>query len=672
MRGAKAWRAARWALVFGQLLLACTYPSWSQGQDARALFASGRLAESRANYLGAVELYRAAVSQNAAYLEPLVGLARCFFSLEEYTESLGYLQEAERLDRTNLDFVVLEGRVRLALGELATARGLFERVLSQETNNLEARFGLAELDVAEGKTRNASQRYLESLRIRPDSEKALLSLAVLSLQEGDKQAAQAYVELALRYHSNDARVYYTAAQLAATPSADTRALERAEQYLLTALALDGEFRMARRLLAEVYLRQGKPEAAIQELKKLLEDGREEPLLWYTLGMAYARAGDSEQAIRSLSQAVRLRPDDEIARMSVENLALERLPIGDPVRVQQAEYHIARGEDFRERNLFPRALIEYRRSLRLDPEGKAGRLQYAELYRILGYPAKYMKELEVLRDLGYKDSVILDDIERIRSESYGSVSARWSVDQFALDKGRYSMFIFREIDRGGEIHPFGSAAATTFLRDLVQRYEFIKVRESEPEAQGFEGAFRVARQERVDYFLLVRTEETERSFTAAADQYLASTGKRVASWQVFRTGNDRVADALNTLVGRLASSLPVRGKLLSRRFDEGLVDLGRLDGIAEGAKLSVARNGSARLAGAKLELEVRDEDLLGTWTATKVDENVAEGLLQRRSFFDLINPGDEILSVPPQPEQKAEPASQADQGLLRRLLRLVGL
>lgn len=666
MRGKASVRA------LAALLLAAAVVWPVQSQEARALFAAGRQAEGRESWLSAVESYRAALKENPAYLEPLVGLARCFFSLEEYDESLAYLREAQRLDKSSLELVVLEGRILLALGQLEGARSLFERVLSREMNNLEARFGLAQLDVAEGRTRNASQRYLESLRIRPENEKALLSLALLSRQEGDTSAAEAYLELALRYHSNDARVHYAAAQLAAS---DARGLERAGRYLQTALALDPGFRNARRLLAEVHLRQGQAAAAIEELRQLLEGGRGEALLWYALGLAYAQGGDTEQAVRSLSQALRLRPDDEIARLAVENLALERLAIGDPVRTQLAEYHVGRGAELRERNLFPRALVEYRRGLRLDPEGKSVRLQYAELLRVLGYPAKYMRELEVLRDLGFRDAVILDDIARIRSERYDSVAVRWSVDQFALDKSRYSLFVFREAGRGSEIHVSAQATAAAAFRDLLQRYEGLALREAPREADSFEGAFRTARQAAADYFLLLRFDESERSFSATGDLYLSATGRLVASWQVFRTGNDRVLEALSALAGRLSAALPLRGRLLARRFDEGVADLGRLDGLAAGEELAIVRGGSVRLAGSGLGLEVRDEDILGTWKTAGLDENVAEGSVKKRSFFDLINPGDELVRLPPgkgPAEGAPEAPAKTDPGLLRRLLRLVGL
>ena len=65
--------------------------------------------------------------------------------------------------------------------------------------------------------------------------------------------------------------------------------------------------------------------------------------------------------------------------------------------------------------------------------------------------------------------------------------------------------------------------------------------------------------------------------------------------------------------------------------------------------------------------------MGELTVTEVDENLAEGTIARGGFFDLINPGDELLRPAPARERppQTEPEPQAPEGLMRRLFRLVG-
>ena len=635
--------------------------------DPKILYQRGREEQSRSNLLAAVELYRASLIENPAYDKPMIGLAESFFALEEYEQALEYLKEAQKYDRSNLDLIVLEGRIAIALEQPARARALFESVLQEEPNNLEARFGLAELDIAQGRTRNASQRYMETLKIRPESQKALLSLVLLSEAQGDRAAAEAYLELALKYHNYDPRVHYAAGRF----SLQEGDLGRAESYLLTAIALDEEYSEAKRLLAQVYLLQDKPQRSIEILRQILTTDREIALVWYSLGLAYDRSAEPEQGIRSLAQALRLQPDDEIARIVLENIALNELPIDDPIRERYAAYHVDRGGLFRERNYLDQALMEYRRALRLQPEAKEPRLHYAEMQRLMGFPEKYMKELEVLRDLGYTDAQILDDIEIIGATRYDSVSARWEIDQYALDRGRFSLALYHLMPATRELHPFAGEAAVTYFHDLLQRYPTLEVLETTLNVENFESAFREARRLDADYFLLMHIEESERSFTTVLEQYLTSTGKLLRSYRVFRTGNDRVQDNFNIMAERVFDALPIRGNLLARQFDRGVVDLGMADGLEIGQELAIVRKGKVRLEKDQIGVTADERDVLGSFTVEVLDENIGEGMVTKRSFFDLINAGDEIIPRLT-PSEPAKPPEEGEPGLLRRILNFVGL
>jgi tetratricopeptide (TPR) repeat protein len=652
------------------LLFSLTSPCPAQSGvdgDPRVLYQRGRAEQARSNLLAAVELYRAALIENPAYDKPLIGLAESFFALEEYEQALEYLKEAQKYDQTNLDLIVLEGRIAIAMNQPARARSLFESVLEKEPNNLEARFGLAELDIAQGRTRNASRRYIETLKIRPESQKALLSLVLLSEAQGDRAAAEAYLELALKYHNYDPRVHYAAGRF----SMEEGSLDRAESYLRTAIALDPDYTEAKRLLAQVYLLQERPDQAVDALQQILATERDIPLVWYSLGLAYERSGDPEQGIRSLAQALRLRPDDEIARIVLENIALSQLAIDDPIRERYASYHLERGTAFQERNYLDKALLEYRRALRLQPEAKEPRMRYAELYRLMGFAEKYMKELEVLRELGYTDEQILDDIEIIGSTRYDSVSARWRIDQYALDRQRFSLALYHLEPATRELHPFAGQAVALYLHDLLMRYPTLDVLETTLNVDSFETAFREARSLGADYFLLMHIEESERSFTTVLEQYLTSTGKRLRTYRVFRTGNDRVQDNFNIAAGRVFEALPLRGNLLARRFDRGVVDLGKYDQLEVGQKLAIVRKGKVRLRNDRIGVIADDRDILGTFTIETLDEVISEGIVAKRSFFDLINTGDQIIPMLP-PEKPIQAAQEGEPGLLRRILNLVGL
>jgi tetratricopeptide (TPR) repeat protein len=642
----------------------------AQQNPARSLLHRGQEAQLAGDTLGAIEQYRSALAANPDYGEAEAGLAECFFRLEEYEEALPHVLRARRYDQANLGLAVLEGRIRIGLGELEKARSLFAGVLAREKNNLDARFALAELDIASGRRRNAAQKYLDTLRIQPDSQQALLALAVLNDSEGDPRQAQKYLETALRFHADDPRVRYAAARFALEQGDP----QRAETHLQAALAVRPDFVDARLLLAQVLLDLQRAPEAGEDMRSLLADRRDLPMAWYLLGLAQERSGELTQAMASLGSAARLSPEDEVTRLALENLALAKLEIKDESRRKLALAHLERGRRFEERNLLDKALAEYRRCLRLDPESRDGRLAYAGVFRLLGYPAKYRQELEVLRSMGFKDSAVTDGIEIVDSQLLDTVAADWGLDQYALERRTYRLAAFSIRRPVQELHYNAGSDLVEYFKDQLRRFDTVVVPDSQPLAQSFEEAFRKARGLDADYFLVLRFEESERSFSAELEQYLGRTGTRVASYRAFRTGNDRVQDCLDLLASQLEERLPAWGRLVNREFDTGVIDLGALDGLKADDKLVVVKRGKVRLRNDGVGLAMDEKDIVGNFQVLRPDERVSEGSLSRKSFFDLINPGDEVvfpLAQAAPPEQAAEtPGGTA--GLLRRLYRLLGL
>jgi tetratricopeptide (TPR) repeat protein len=637
-------------------------------EEARTLYQQGREAQMQSATLRAIELYRAALRANPDYSQPMIGLAECFFALEEYEEALQYVLQAEKFEQDNIELWLLEGRIRIGLNQLDQARALFQKVLGEETNNLDARFGLAELDLARGQRANAGQKYLQALRIKPDSSQALLALALLRQSEGNRSEADRYLELAMRLHSDDPRVRYSAARFAMEQGDP----ELAEKHLQTALAVRPGDLEASILLAQVHLIQRRPEQAEADLRSILEANRESPLIWYMLGLSYDAEGNTDQALSALSQAVRLSPEDEVSRIELENIALARLPISSENRKKLAAFHLERGRMFEQRNMPDRALNEYRRCLRLDPESKEGRLGYAGIYRTLGFPVKFQKELEVLKNLGYKDAAIQDDLEIGQSLLESGVAFQWNLDQYALERKTLGIAVFCLPSVTAEVHPFAGRVVVDFLKDQLRRYDTLRVPEAEPVASSFEDAFKKARDLQSDYFLLLQLEESERSFTLTLEQYLSGTGKRIATYRTFRTGNDRVLEAVTLLTGRVHDALPFWGRLVSRRFDLGVVDLGSMDGLKKDDRLIIVKKGRVRLSSSAVGLSIDEADIIGDFQAVRLDERVAEGTISKRSFFDMVNPGDELVFQPAKPpEQQPKPAPESA-GLLRRIYRFLGL
>ena len=630
-------------------------------QSAVDSYRLGSQAESVGDYYQAIDYYKAALAANLSYLGPMVGLAESFFYLEQYDEASRWVDKARAYAGNDANLTVLAGRIELGQGDVKSARALFQNVLASQPNNLEARFGMAEADVADGRTTQAYSEYTQSLTLAPESTKALLSLATLSDQMGDQAAATHYFELALGSHSDDPEVELRAADWYARHGNLTAAEQRAK----IAFSLQSSD-LAEVLLGSIYLQTNRAQDAVTTLKDVVGRSRSNTLAWYGLGLAYAKQPDVAKAFSSYDTALSIRPDDEVSRIAEESLALDALKMDDTQRKGLAVFHVKAGSDLETRGFLEQALTEYRRALVIDPTSTDARVGYARVFLTQGFPAKYTNELEVLTKLGVKDTFVTDEVEAYQSRLAGSLSNAWGVDQFALERLRYTIPVYTIPAADNVVHFLSTDLLTRYFQDLLTRYDSVSVPSGPLSVGGVNAAFDSARGASADYFLVLAVAETDRDISATGDLYLASTGERVASYAAYRTGNDKVRDSFLKIASQLAAALPPRGTLLQRKFDQGLVDLGTLQGIKKGDSLVVLRHGSVGLDAQAPGLSYAEADVVGTFTVTDVDEGVAAGTLARKGYFDYMNPGDQVI-MPVVKKANAAPAPPPQTNLLKRLL-----
>ena len=635
--------------------------------DARSAYLDGAAAEGREDFALAVEKYKEALSLNSAYLEPMVGLAESFFQMEEYDEASTYVAMARTYDRNNSDLAVLEGRIRIGQGNVPAARALFTRVLQSQPNNVEARLGIAEAEIAEGRPQTALGQYVQTLKLAPESSRAILSLAMLYDESGDFSRAGTYYELALKSHSSDPQVQLAAATWYASRGSFPAAEKRAQ----IALSLSPELDRAKILLGGIYLQTARYADAIAELRDVVTKNRDNASAWYSLASAYRKSGDSAKAIASFASGLLSRPDDEVARVGQEAAAVESLPLDDAQRKKMGAYHYTQGRAFEDKSFLEKALAEYRRALILDPTSAEARVGYARIYKSLGFPAKYLSELQVLAKLGTKDTFVSDEIERLTSLLSESVSRAWGYDQYNLERARYIIPVYTLPSGNRFVHSLASDDLSKYFASLLGRYDSISTPDVPPGVTGFDQAFRAARTAGNDYFILLAIDEADRSFSATVDVYLGRTGARIASFAAFRTGNDRVRDSLMKLASQVAELLPPKGTLLTRKFGQGAVDLGSFQGVKKDDALVIVRKGGVRLRPDGPGLSYNEGDVVGDFRITGLDEAVSEGTVTGRGYFDYVNAGDSVLYPVKKTDAPTVAPAQRSPNILTRIFKLGG-
>jgi tetratricopeptide (TPR) repeat protein len=235
---------------------------------------------------GAIDDYMAALRLNANYGEAFVGLAECYYDLEEYDQALSYATRAATYRRDDNSLTDLEAFIRLGLGDTTAARTRFNSVLAVLPNDLDARFGLALLDLAAGKKTEAKGRLEESLRIAPQNARALVSLALIALDQARPADAALLVKKALEAHPGDARVQFVAARVA-----DARGdRETAIFHARNAVSLQPGRAEARRLLGSLLYEARDYEGVSSIMRESTARDRKDQGAWFTLGLAQIALG----------------------------------------------------------------------------------------------------------------------------------------------------------------------------------------------------------------------------------------------------------------------------------------------------------------------------------------------------------------------------------------------
>ncbi len=665
------------AFLFGLSLCPClsgfgaAAAQTASESTARNLLAAAEQKRLSEDWYGAVENYLAALQKNPAYVDAMLGLAECYYEVGEYQQSLVYIQKATPYKRSDAALQNLEGFVRIGLADLNGARRCFSAVAASRPNDLDARFGLALLDLAGGKKTDARVRLEDSLHVSPQNARALLSLALIAEDQGRRSESEALIERALRYHGEDAKVQYTAARLAAK-SGD---LQNAVFYARNALNASPGYADARRLLARLMYDSASYDEAASLMREAVAQNRKDYLSWFTLGLATEAGGRKSDAVYAFRQALAIRPDDEMSRVALENVIMDGSALEDSSREEYANWHFARGSQFENRNYFEQALFEYRRGLRVYPYSKQGRVLYANLLKKRGLPGAQLAELQLLKDLGKADTPVLDAIETYSSLLEDSLSAAWKIDQYSLEKRPYKVALFYTASSGSEFHPSSTALVLRYVGDILSSSSRLSILKLDSRAANFTDAFRRAREAGADYFLIVATKETERDIEISCDMRVARTGSVANSFGAYRSGNDRLKDAASRIAGLLVASLQPKGSLLRRSNEVGLVDLGRSDGFKNGDKFLVIRGGELAVAPEGLGPSYLKDAVVGRFTITRTDEELCEGKLEPADFFDRVNVGDELIPAPDEKKQAAapkgesRPAAAADSALLDQVRAL---
>ena len=290
----------------------------------------------------------------AAELQTWVGTAH--MNLNALGPAEAAVEGALRRVPDLLPALVLRARLKLLRGDLPAAQAFLDDVLARYPQSATAWLLQGDVLGQGGPEKEAAalEAYRKSLQIRPDlvaAHAGVLSLligqrdfdsaakqwavlksvqpmqpqtfffeGVLALQQEKFWRAREVSHMLLRFEPSNPRLLLLAGQ------AEMRlnSMAQAETLLRKAMLEAPQASPPRRVLAEVYLRMGQADKAMNTLEPLLRASQADGEVLSLVGQAQLMRGDALAAEISFARATKLKPDDKRIRTSA---ALARLSRG---------------------------------------------------------------------------------------------------------------------------------------------------------------------------------------------------------------------------------------------------------------------------------------------------------------------------------------------------------
>jgi len=610
-------------------------------QSALSLFNQGLENEAEENWYAASQYYIEVVNINPSYSEAWYRLADCSYKLGEFDLALQYLSEAEKYEKNNSTYQNLKGMILLSLGRTDEAKKIFNDILKKYPNDIDAHFGLAEIELYDGKFSGAESQYTEALKRQTANRKALLSLALLCAETERYPQAEAFLNQAMQYYSGESEVHY----LSSIVYMMQQNYKLAEQHARIAVELDGRYEKAYELLTTILYMQGRYTEVIDLSDFLISRNRNNDTAWYLKGIAQSKLGNNSDALDTWSTGLNINPQDELMRFQLELTARNTLPLNDSRRAMWAQYHLTNAAQYESRYDRAGSTYEYQRALLLDPRNKKARLAYADILEMNGMHELYLSQLEFVKNNeGTLKTSLEDTIEAYNSLLSDTLAKQWKVDPFYLDKTRWNIAIFYTENSSSFNHADSERLTAQAAADIFSGVAITSVKTQVTPVSGYGEAFRNARANNFDYFVIVSLSESQEDLTLNSVMYSGRTGTETSRESFYATGNNRYSTVLRRFRNSVLDQLTVKGKLISRNGKTVLVDLGKSENIPEGAEFKIIKRGCLKTADAGKGLFYRDDDVVGTLVISKTGEEVSEATITNHGFYDRINVGDEIVLV----------------------------
>lgn len=264
----------------------------------------------------AIEEYRLALEADPTSEYLSSGLAELYARTGRIKDAVSEAQDILKRDPQNLEAHRLLGHIYLrSLGDMQGGNGSdsvlklaiqqYEEIIRLDPKSVDDHIMLGRLYHADNQMKKAQDEEQTAIKLSPDSEEAVATLAMFYSEQGD--AAKAADTLSTIPEANRSAKLYLMLGGTYDQQKDYKKSIEAYQH---AIALDRDNLDAIRGLAEALMNDGQTAKALQQFQVIADANPEDARTYVRIAEIYRRQGKLDQALQSLKKAQSMVKDSD--------------------------------------------------------------------------------------------------------------------------------------------------------------------------------------------------------------------------------------------------------------------------------------------------------------------------------------------------------------------------
>ncbi len=282
---------------------------------------------------------------------------------------------AQELEELRVRGITARGLANLRLGNIDEAEEDLREVVRLSPNSAGARINLARIYLAKNETGAAFELYESALQIDPKSYDALGGAISMLLKEKEFRAAELKLEGAIKLNGQDRKNLPSLHYLKSEIYLAQGKLDAAEGELKRALEIDDEYFPAYSAYASLLISKNQTDAALAQYKKVVEK-KSSASIYTLMGMIEDGKGKFDQAEAHYRKALEISPGSPIASNNLAWLIADhnRGNLDEALRMAQetvdrnkgvAGFYDTLGWVNYKKGFYPQAVESFKKAVALD-------------------------------------------------------------------------------------------------------------------------------------------------------------------------------------------------------------------------------------------------------------------------------------------------------------------